>query len=573
MAALVPYLQIRGGTYYYVRRVPLAVIQRPLEFRHVFNGQATVRWSLRTKDKKEALTRYAGFDLEFEEMVRRSLPGHSLSTNVSRVPERAVTMEFLTNVRVTQREGVLRRYRQTMLHIEQDPIKYRDELQRMVDEFEADAQRISDVLYRFDSTTDPAIDVPVIAREIIRRERINAPPDSNALSLLQNAVREGLREGFAGISAIADGTSPAVPEASSLPSRAPTITAVVNSHLERQSRPRTIAEFKEALRAFTSLHGDLPLNEIKRSHFTAYCTEQARTVVGGRSRGSIERPMSSATIQKKVRLLRSAISSAIKIGMFDGPNPATDIDVKLFAVRDSQLNMPDKRRFNDEELALIFSQPWFSGCESATNTFEPGSHRLSGLHFWVPMLALLTGCRASELGGLMLTEIRLDSAHPHIVVRNNEFRPTKSGKQREVPVLDQLLELGFADMVEAARQRGYTRLFEEWAPPKASASGGVPAWSNGAVLRAFNDKLVPTALKGILLPGARREVTFHSFRGAFKNMLGRADNHLPPNYVNYIVGHALSELDKRYIRNIDLGELYNAVRGCRFDPKLLPSPP
>lgn len=282
MAALIPYLQIRGETYYYVRRVPLAVIQFPLQFKHVFNGQATVRWSLRTKDKKDALARYAGFDIEFEQMVRRSLPDHLLSTDAGRVPERDLTTEFLTNVRATQREGVLRRYRQTMLHIEQDPITYRDELQRMVDEFEADAQRISDVLYRFDSTTDPAIDVPMIAREIIRRERINAPPGSNALSLLLNAVREGLREGYEGISAIAAGTTPAVPDACSMPLHAPTITAVVNSHLERQSRPRTIAEFKEALRAFTSLHGDLPLNEIKRSHFTAYCTEQALTVVGGR---------------------------------------------------------------------------------------------------------------------------------------------------------------------------------------------------------------------------------------------------------------------------------------------------
>jgi len=69
--------------------------------------------------------------------------------------------------------------------------------------------------------------------------------------------------------------------------------------------------------------------------------------------------------------------------------------------------MPEKRRFNDEELALVFPHPWFSRCQSVTNTFEPGTYRLSGLQFWVPVLALLTSCRAGELGGLMLTEIRL----------------------------------------------------------------------------------------------------------------------------------------------------------------------
>ena len=573
MSALIPYVQIRGETYYYVRRVPLDVIRRPLEFKHVFKGQATVRWSLHTKDKREALTRYADFDLKFDEMVRRALPGRLPTTVVGQVPEREVTLEFLKNVRAAQREGVLKRYRQTVIHIEQDSATYREELERLVDEFETKAEHISDVLYHYDSTTDPAIDVPTIAREIVRSKRIDAHPGSNALSLLQNAVREGLREGFGGISAIASGISLAVPEASSLPSKAPTITAVVISHLARQVRPRTIAEFKEALRSFTSLHGDLPLNELERSHFLAYCVEQARTVVGGRSPGSVERPMSAATIQKKVRLLRSAIASAIKTGMFDGPNPATDIDVKLFAVPSSRVNMPDKRRFNDEELALVFSQPWFSGCVSATNTFEPGDHRLSGLHFWVPVLALLTGCRASELGGLMLTEIRIDHAHPHIIIRNNAFRPTKSGKLREVPLLAQLMELGFADLVKAARKKGYTRLFEDWSPPKTSASGGVPAWSNGTVLRAFNNRLIPKALKDILVPAARREVTFHSFRGAFKNMLGRSEHNLPPNYVNYVVGHSLPDLDKRYIGKIDLGLLYKAIHGCRFDAKLLPSPP
>ena len=55
MSALIPYVQIRGETYYYVRRVPLDVIRCPLEFKHVFKGQATVRWSLHTKDKGEAL--------------------------------------------------------------------------------------------------------------------------------------------------------------------------------------------------------------------------------------------------------------------------------------------------------------------------------------------------------------------------------------------------------------------------------------------------------------------------------------------------------------------------------------
>ena len=98
-------------------------------------------------------------------------------------------------------------------------------------------------------------------------------------------------------------------------------------------------------------------------------------------------------------------------------------------------------------------------------------------------------------------------------------------------------------------------------------------WSNGTVLRAFNNRLIPKALKDILVPSARREVTFHSFRGAFKNMLGRSEHNLPSNYVNYVVGHSLPDLDQRYIGKIELGVLYKAIHECRFDAKLLPSPP
>lgn len=572
MTAIVPHLQSRIGVFYYVRRVPKKVTDRPLEFNHTFGGQATVRWSLRTKDRLEALDRYRDAEIKFDLMVRKALQSE-IASQVSAETRRAVTPVLLSKIRLKQREAVLRPYRLAVIHREQDPVKHREELERLLNLFEEDAERITDVLIDFGSTTDPQIDVPTIARELIKFEHLDAPPASDALSLVQNAIREGLREGYASIRDICTGVEAATPRSSALPAHAPRISTVVNAHMARQDRPRTIAAFKEALSAFTSLHGDLPLDEIKRSHFTKFCEAQASDVVGGRSRKSVTRPKAAGTIQKKVKLLRSAISTAIKTGSFDGPNPAAEIDVTLFVRKGPPLNMPEKRRFGDDELAKVFSHPWFTGCRSTTDTYTPGTHRLTGMHFWVPVVALLTGCRAGELGGLMLNEVRLDSAHPHILIRNNQFRPTKSGMQREVPLLDQLIELGFADLVERASRNGHERLFQDWLPPKRSLSGGEPAWSNGAVVRAFNSQVIPVALKGTLVPGARRPVTFHSFRGAFKNMLGRAENQLPSNYVNYVLGHSLPELDQRYVGTIDLGDLYRAVRGCSFDPKLLPPAP
>lgn len=83
----------------------------------------------------------------------------------------------------------------------------------------------------------------------------------------------------------------------------------------------------------------------------------------------------------------------------------------------------------------------------------------------------------------------------------------------------------------------------------------------------------PIALKGILIRRARREVTFHSFRDAFKTMLGLSNYRLPPNYKHEVIGHAKFALDQRHVGEIPVDETYPAVRACRYEGLALPPPP
>ena len=103
MTAIVPYLSVRSGVFYYVRRVPLEVRHRSVEFGEIFKGQSSVRWSLRTKDRQLALSRYSDFEVRFEEMVRSALPAQANNQIASPLYERPVTPEFLDNVRAAQR--------------------------------------------------------------------------------------------------------------------------------------------------------------------------------------------------------------------------------------------------------------------------------------------------------------------------------------------------------------------------------------------------------------------------------------------------------------------------------------
>lgn len=568
MAGTIKHIVKRKGVYQYHRRVPQEIVNTPSLLDAYFGGKAQFRRSLRTKDQGEALYAAHEIDREFELRV-----AGALGRGPAPRPLRPLTGTLLHRIRDQQRDSIIRPFRNHLVHREQDEA-HDEEVKRMYEEFEQDAERISRVLIDLEPTTDPRLQVSEVADSIIDREGIEAPSGSSARSLVCTAVREGMLEGYREIGSLMNGSRSVLPTAASRPrARLPTLSQAVANYLPNVSGGRSKVEVGTALRDFINLIGDRPLDEISKADVLHFCEHEGAKTIGGGSRNSIKRPMSSATLKKKVGLLRAAFNRAIKRGTFDGANPFAGIDVSVFTTPQPAALMPEKRPFEFEELQSIFAYPWFTGCASATNIHKPGSHRLAGVHYWAPVVALFTGCRAGELGGLMLEEVRIDTKFPHLVIRDNKFRTTKKHYQRKVPLLDQLMEAGFADFVSKAAARGQTRLFEDWKAPATHADAEHPAWSNGSMVRSFNQTLIPKALASHLRPGARREVTFHSFRGAFKRLLTLQRYNIQTNYVHEVVGHEKFHLDARYIGEIPLEETYQAVRGCRYDGLELPPAP
>lgn len=134
--------------------------------------------------------------------------------------------------------------------------------------------------------------------------------------------------------------------------------------------------------------------------------------------------------------------------------------------------------------------------------------------YWGPVLALLTGCRASEVGGLLLSEIKADHQYPHLIIQNNELRTTKGGYSRKVPIIDQLVELGFLQFVEHKRKAGARRLFDDWTIPSIKPGHVDKPISNGPMVRSFNTTLLPQVLDGILYgkPGRQSRFTLSAER-------------------------------------------------------------
>ena len=568
MAKDVLYITKRHGVFQYVRRVPDAVIKRPAEFDAFFGGKKLFRRSLNTKDQREALIRGAAMADDFKARVRQALDNRLL--NVATLFRRPVTPTTLEKIRQSQRDSVTRRFEMHLVLSETDEDQ-QEELERIYELFEQDAEHIKNVLVSRAPTSDTRLNVAQIAADIVDFEKLDAPVGSTNRAFVIRSIREGQLEGYGHIGELMNGTRSVLASHESRQSRkSPLLSAVVGSHAMSVGSRRSRVEVLTAGREFIAFAGDAPLDEITKAQVRQFCGVQGSKLIGGKSRGSVQRPMSSANLKKQIGLLRASVNLASRRGLYDGNNPFAGVDVTAFTSPVSAVLMPEKRPFSLSELNLVFQYPWFTGCASPKQIHTPGTHRLTGMHYWVPLLALMTGCRAGEIGGLMLDEVRIDDPCPHIIIRDNIFRRTKGAYRRKVPLLDQLLELGFGSVVERARAQKQARLFEDWKAPRARATIDDPAWSNGSVIRAFNQTLIPNVLEGVLMRGARREVTFHSFRGAFKTLLLKQEYHIQTNYVHEVVGHEKFHLDKRYVKEISLEETYSAIHKCNYTGLILP---
>lgn len=573
MANTIKYVRKRGSVYYYERRVPQTVIDKPAEFDAYFGGKQLFRRSLKTKRQTEALMAAREMEEKFDKRVSQAL---GILSKVSTVasPRRPVTPFMIEKIARRYQDETAKPFRLSATLRERDHEFFSEELERMRSDLEMDADMIRRVLIDAEPSTDPKLDIFDMADVLIQFEGLDAPKGSDARLLVQRAIRDGILAGYRHVTDMFEGRQPWLPSAAQrAQSTAPLFGEIVENYVASLTKRRTITEVRTAYREFEQLIGNLSVDELTKEHFIRYCRNQGSKHIGGKSKGSVARPMSIGNLRKKHGLLRAAINHAIKQGLFDGANPAAGVDASAFASPAPAQAMPEKRPFEISELNRIFSYPWFTGCEAATRIHDPGYFRLSGMHFWGPIMALFTGCRAGELGGLMVNEVRLNSQYPHIEIRDNKFRSTKGSYRRKIPLLDQLLELGFASYVEQAQKAGHERLFADWNPPSGRSETDDPAWSNGAMVRSFNQTLIPKALDGLLMPGARREVTFHSFRGAFKRLLGLQKYGIQTNYIHEVVGHEKFHLDKRYIKEIPLEETYPAIRACRYENLHLPMAP
>lgn len=582
MSRPIPYVSLRDGVYYYVRRIPVDIAQNAAALSKYFDGKQVWRRSLRAKTTAEGLAAAIVEAAKFERLLDLARGIRKNGVLAAPMILRPVTPYLLDQIIENVRDMSVNPWRRANLLAELGGATV-DEWARMIAAREEQAESYMTLLKdRAASSTDPSITQPrALADDLITMDMIDAPAHSDAWASVVGAVRKGLLLGQRDIDDLIDGKGQptlsakrgAEPNAASLDGIS--LGQCVNEYVEdRLDRHRSITAVRAALANFTKLLGDKSLTNITREDFRSFMAARGASQVGGKTAGSITRPISASTIRKDVRLLSAAIGHAIDKGRHDGENPARGHRAETWVRPPNAETMPEKRGFKVDEINAILEHRWFLRSKGLPDDPSSVDSYSVSAKYWVPLVALWTGCRASELGGIKTTEVILDGPHPHLVIRANEHRGIKGAHSRVVPLIDALMDQGFGRYVDSVRCHGSGRLFPGWTAPVRTGAvvRGELAWSNASLIRSFNRSVVPIALAGRLHKGARLEVTFHSFRGAFKAMLGLTMHRLPANVINEVVGHAKDRLDQSYVGTIPIEETYPAIRGCNYPGLIVPVP-
>ncbi|HEX6956724.1 MAG TPA: DUF6538 domain-containing protein, partial [Ferrovibrio sp.] len=206
-------------------------------------------------------------------------------------------------------------------------------------------------------------------------------------------------------------------------------------------RKRTDHEARYVLDLWLTAHGDSEIAQISKRQVAEF---RDALIADGRA---------VATVKKMMQFFKGFIDAAIADGVIEIVNPAAGLS---FAGIKSKSRAPKRRAFTTDELRRLFTD--------ATFTQPDFKNPMAAAKFWLPLLALYSGARQSELIWLDSSDVTQIDGIDCITIREDAEagRTLKTeSAARIVPLHETLISLGFLDY--AALLKG--RLFH--VPPDA----------------------------------------------------------------------------------------------------------
>lgn len=282
---------------------------------------------------------------------------------------------------------------------------------------------------------------------------------------------------------------------------------------------RHTVDYKRSVDRFVTLMGDHRIAEIGQKHIQDFAGKLIKSVVKHSNT-----PLATSSIRLIIARLSSVFSYAVDAGLIDlNPVSASRIHKRLGPSKPKRL-LEDDKGYEWTELVTLFSQPEFKALRHSTG--RPGNAL-----FWLPLIAAYTGARREEISQLYVCDLRQD-ATGHWFIRIDDDKPDKSvkteGSRRDVPLHDDLLELGILELVNGKDQE--SRLF----PQLIKVSDGFA----GIVSKAWR----PLVIRWDVYRKGRHPL--HGFRHTFKTTARQVG--IPKEVSDWITGHACTNEGDRY---------------------------
>lgn len=201
-----------------------------------------------------------------------------------------------------------------------------------------------------------------------------------------------------------------------------------------------------------------------------------------------------------------------------------------------QQEPPSDRRAWSEAVDSYLSSPIFNG--DIRDAAEP--------LFWVPLLMRLGGLSLDEAVKLTVENLQLRDGMQIICI---DSEPKTAGSRREIPVSQQLQDLGLINLVDLRRAQKESKLFPQ-------LSGGRPKAGKERLRRHFVRYCETHGIDASALH-------FEDFRKALQYEL--LEKGCPPDIVRMAMGHVSRETGIRFLDDILRRTVRDALSGAGTD--------
>lgn len=434
------YLALREGVFYFKRKMPTDVARSA-------SAKAQVWKSLNTRDFNEAVKRLDACLSEFDAAVAAARTKGSTGKRLTLPAPKSGTTKYLQESHIP---ALLERFEYFVLETDDDERRNFGELEGVeLDEVEQEEWRrerlelMEEGLARLKklAATENYSNHAEVAAQLLRDERLIAPPDSEpAKMLLKQLFYKDLelwtaqRDRLLGT---VRSTPASVPVA---PRDLPTLRDLHSAWRVSQGNPRTVDTYLACVTRFEGMHGALPVTAIQHRHVEKYRDELAK---GGLCRSTVKNHLSamSTLLTFGERTLRISLEHNVFAG----------VPLDQVPERDTGL---DRRAYEMDELRVLFSSRLY------TQGYLPKGQSRDAA-YWLPLMGPFAGPRLEEAAQLLLKDIQRINGNWVIRIADldeNQELKTKSS-YRYVPIHQELIRCGLLAYAARLKAAGETRLF------------------------------------------------------------------------------------------------------------------